>query len=269
MTQTDQAWDVVIVGGGPAGIGTAYAFTHFGNPRVTVLERHEVGASFARWPAEMRFITPSFNSNQFGWLDMNSFGLRISPAQHPGKEHPKRPERVVGTGLFSLDRARRMSGWATGLRGEKLPETEEYGIVSFVYRARRPFHPERLSAQLEQDWPGDLRVKGFLWLANRMNEVCFWQHAGRMCHTGKTGRWWASVPREKWPTSERAQKRIADNWQEPYGDRRQELVFIGVGLDEDTARRALDVCLLTDDEMGGGEAAWASLPDPFAEWDAS
>lgn len=92
MIQTGQGWDVVIVGAGPAGVGTAYAFTHFGNPRVTVLERHEVGASFARWPAEMRFITPSFNSNQFGWLDVNSFGLRVSPAQHLGKEHPSGQE---------------------------------------------------------------------------------------------------------------------------------------------------------------------------------
>lgn len=94
MTPTVQAWDVVIVDAGPAGIGTAYAFTHFGNPRVTVLERHEVGASFARWPTEMRFITPSFNSNQFGWLDLNSFGLRNSPADHLSKEHPSGQEYV-------------------------------------------------------------------------------------------------------------------------------------------------------------------------------
>lgn len=92
MTPTVQAWDVVIVGAGPAGIGTAYAFTHFGIDRFTVLERHEVGASFARWPAEMRFITPSFNSNQFGWLDLNSFGLRVSPAYTIGKEHPSGQE---------------------------------------------------------------------------------------------------------------------------------------------------------------------------------
>jgi thioredoxin reductase len=92
MTPTVQVWDVVIVGAGPAGIGTAYAFTHFGIGRVTVLERHEVGASFARWPAEMRFITPSFNSNQFGWLDLNSFGLRVSPAHSIGKEHPSGQE---------------------------------------------------------------------------------------------------------------------------------------------------------------------------------
>ena len=88
----DQEWDVVIVGAGPAGIGVAYAFTHFGVGRVVVLERREVGASFARWPAEMRFITPSFNSNQFGWLDLNSFGLRVSAAHSIGKEHPSGQE---------------------------------------------------------------------------------------------------------------------------------------------------------------------------------
>lgn len=88
MTGAEHVWDVVIVGGGPAGVGLAYAFTHFGIRNFTVLERHQIGASFARWPAEMRLITPSFNSNQFGWLDLNSFGMRISPAQHLGTEHP-------------------------------------------------------------------------------------------------------------------------------------------------------------------------------------
>ncbi|MBM3995013.1 MAG: GTP-binding protein [Planctomycetes bacterium] len=179
------------------------------------------------------------------------------------------PDRVIGTGLFSMERARRMSGWAAGLRGEKLPETQEYGIASFVYRARRPFHPMRLSERLSRDWPGVLRVKGFLWLANRMGDVCFWQQAGRMCHTGKTGLWWAAVPRERWPTGERALARITANWQEPFGDRRQELVFIGIGLDEGEVRRDLDACLLTDGEMAGGETAWAALHDPFAAWDAA
>jgi cation diffusion facilitator CzcD-associated flavoprotein CzcO len=92
MTRKVWDWNVVIVGAGPACLGTAYAFTHFGIERVTVLERYEVGASFARWPAEMRFITPSFNSNQFGWLDLNSFGLRLSPAHYLGKEHPSGQE---------------------------------------------------------------------------------------------------------------------------------------------------------------------------------
>jgi G3E family GTPase len=177
------------------------------------------------------------------------------------------PDRVMGTGLFSMDRARRMSGWAVGLRGERLPETQEYGIASFVYRARRPFHPTRLHARLGRDWPGVLRVKGFLWLATRMSDVCFWQQAGKICHTGKTGRWWAAMPRERWPTGQRALERIAGNWSEPHGDRRQELVFIGVGLDEAQARHDLDACLLAEDEMAGGPAAWAALPDPFPSWE--
>ncbi|MGF1581472.1 MAG: GTP-binding protein [Gemmataceae bacterium] len=177
-------------------------------------------------------------------------------------------ERVVGTGLFSMQRARGMSGWAAGLRGEKLPETQEYGIASFVYRARRPFHPERLHSRLSKDWLGVLRVKGFLWLATRMSEVCFWQQAGRICHTGKTGLWWVAVLRDRWPTSERALSRIARNWQEPFGDRRQELVFIGIGLDEEQIRRELNACLLKDDEMAGGETAWTALSDPFEAWDA-
>lgn len=88
MTNKQVPFDVVIVGAGPAGLGCCCAFSHVGVESVTILEKHEVGASFDRWPTEMRFITPSFNSNQFGWLDLNSFGLRISPASIIGREHP-------------------------------------------------------------------------------------------------------------------------------------------------------------------------------------
>ncbi len=176
-------------------------------------------------------------------------------------------EHVLNTGLFNLDRARRAPGWLKEMRGEHVPETEEYGIRSMVYRARRPFHPGRFQERLQRPWPGVLRVKGFTWLATRMARVGFWQQAGAVQHTGAAGLWWAAVPRDRWPTSARALERIRGNWVEPHGDRRQELVFIGAGLDPMALTRELDACLLTDAEMAAGPAGWASLPDSFPAWD--
>jgi G3E family GTPase len=178
------------------------------------------------------------------------------------------PECVLNTGLFDLDKAKRAPGWLKEMRGEHVPESQEYGVRSFVYRARRPFHPVRFAQRLERPWPGVLRVKGFTWLATRMDHVGFWQQAGPVSHTGSTGLWWAAVARERWPTTARGLARIRGNWEEPFGDRRQELVFIGAGLVPDAVRRELDACLLTDAEMAAGSRGWTELPDPFPSWQA-
>lgn len=174
-------------------------------------------------------------------------------------------KHVVGTGLFDDAKAATYAGWARELAGIHTPETEEYGISSFVYRARRPFHPGRLSAFFSREWPGVLRSKGFFWLATRMNEVGAWSQAGPACHTSRAGFWWASAPRLEWPPERR--REIEAEWQEPYGDRRQELVLIGIRMDEAALRAGFDRCLLTDAELERGPAAWSALPDPFVSWE--
>lgn len=178
-------------------------------------------------------------------------------------------ETVLGTGLFDHEKAANYSGWAKELAGIHTPETEEYGIKSFVYRARRPFHPARLHAFLGSEWPGVIRSKGFFWLATRMAEVGEWAQAGAACRTSCVGHWWAAIKQSGWPTTGDALAEIRRSWQEPFGDRRQELVLIGIGMNEASLRAGFDHCLLTDTELSLGPKVWQELPDPFPDWNAS
>jgi G3E family GTPase len=173
---------------------------------------------------------------------------------------------ILCTGRFDPERASTHAGWARELAGHHTPETEAYGIRSFVYRARRPFHPARLRRFFDTEWPGVIRSKGFFWLATRTNEVGLWSQAGAAVRVERAGFFWAGVPRKYWPTDASARGAIEREWREPYGDRRQELAFIGMGVDEAWLRGELDRCLLTDAEMAGGVPAWSGLPDPFPDW---
>ncbi|MEH3053217.1 MAG: GTP-binding protein [Patulibacter minatonensis] len=175
---------------------------------------------------------------------------------------------VLDTGRFDPEEAAQAPGWLAVLRGEEQPETEEYGVRSFVYRAALPFHPERLAAELQEGWEGVLRSKGFFWVASRPDVAGEWSLAGRVLSVGPAGTWWAAVPeteRAAWF----AQMDEADvpDLGGPFGDRRQELVFIGDGMDEDAIRGRLDRALLTVDELRGGPAAWSTLPDPLPRWE--
>jgi G3E family GTPase len=174
---------------------------------------------------------------------------------------------VLNTGAFSLEKAAQSAGWLKELRGEHIPETEEYGISSFVYRARRPFHPQRLYEVVNADWStmGVVRSKGFFWLATRMSDAGVWSQAGGLLRIEYAGGWYAATPREQWP-SLTDEADVAANWIEPYGDRRQELVFIGAGMQRDVVTEVLDTCLLTDDEMALGPDKWKKLVDPFPGW---
>jgi len=174
--------------------------------------------------------------------------------------------RVLETGRFDEEEASRAAGWVQALQGNPMPETEEYGISSFVYRARRPFHPARLHALLSSDLPGVVRAKGFYWLASRMADVGTWSLAGAVGRIEKMGSWWAAVPRERWPDDPEWRDALASVWAEPWGDRRQELVFIGCGMDEAAIRRDLAACLLTEAEMRRGPEGWALMVDPFPRW---
>lgn len=175
--------------------------------------------------------------------------------------------KVIGTGHFDFERAAQSPGWLAELRGEHTPETEEYGISSFVYRARRPFHPARFAEVLKNDWRGNvLRSKGFFWLASRPEAAGEWAQAGGIVRHGPAGMWWADAPREHWPDDPEQLARIEAEFKGEYGDRRQEIVFIGQNLEEDHTRETLDSCLLSDAEMAMGMEQWKQLEDPFPQW---
>jgi G3E family GTPase len=175
-------------------------------------------------------------------------------------------KEVLNTRLFDLAEAQQAPGWMRTIRGEEMPETEEYGIGSFVYRARRPFHPQRFWAFIHANWKGLLRTKGYFWLATRMEFAGLWQQAGGTGMHQMAGFWWAAVDKSQRPQDKESRAFLKKLWEEPYGDRRQELVFIGLKLEREAITAALDDCLLTAEEMKGGEDCWAGLPDPFPVW---
>ncbi|MGE7415609.1 GTP-binding protein [Methylobacterium tarhaniae] len=176
---------------------------------------------------------------------------------------------VLETGLFSEEKAQTHPLWFKELYGaaEHVPETEEYGIRSFVYRARRPFHPALFDAFTKATWPGLIRAKGHFWLATRPDWVGELSLAGAAARVTPLGRWWAAVPRSRWPDHPESREMLARHWSDAWGDRRQELVFIGTGLDEAAIRHALDACLVGAET--GPAAADRALPDPFPAWGAS
>jgi G3E family GTPase len=176
-------------------------------------------------------------------------------------------DRVLDTGLFDFEQAATAPGWLKELRGEHVPETEEYGIASFVYRARRPFHPQRFWTLVHDEWPGVVRSKGWFWLASRPDFAGSWSQAGGACRHGAAGYWWSAVDEGRWPEDPEQRARIAGAFDGRWGDRRQELVLIGVGMDEQALRAALDDCLLDDDEMALGPAGWSRFTDPFPSWE--
>ncbi|HRH81417.1 MAG TPA: zinc metallochaperone GTPase ZigA [Thiobacillaceae bacterium] len=173
---------------------------------------------------------------------------------------------ILDTGLFDFDQAAAAPGWLQEMRGEHVPETEEYGISSFVYRARRPFHPQRFWDLIHSEWDGVVRSKGWFWLASRPDFAGSWSQAGGACRHGAAGLWWSAVDAAQWPDDPDYRASIADKLDGPWGDRRQELVLIGMGMDEANLRARLDACLLGDVEMAAGPKGWASLPDPFPTW---
>jgi G3E family GTPase len=176
---------------------------------------------------------------------------------------------IFDTHLFDFNKAEQAPGWMKEMRGQHTPETEEYGIRAFSYRARRPFHPQRFHRFLHQAGHDNgilLRSKGFFWLASRHDMAGTWSQAGGIMHHAAAGRWWAAVPPEQWPDDPLILTEIKQDWAEPFGDRRQELVFIGQQLDEATLRAELDACLLTDEELAEGPDVWRHYEDRFPAW---
>ena len=191
-------------------------------------------------------------------------------------------DQVLNTGRFDFDEASSTPGWLAVLNSDEHEhahghshhsEADEFGIGNFVYRARRPFHPERLWALLHEEWKGVLRSKGFFWLATRNDIAGSLSQAGGACRHGPAGMWWAAQDRSEWPEAddELAAEIAADWYGAPddlsIGDRRQELVMIGVGIDPALWSAKFDACLLTDAEYALGPQGWQQFADPFPAWD--
>jgi len=180
-------------------------------------------------------------------------------------------DKVLNTNLFDFERAQQAPGWLKEMRGEHVPETEEYGISSFSYLARKPFYPKKFFQLLHdtQKHGKLIRSKGFFWLASRPEFAGQWSQAGGIARYGFGGMFWKAVPKENWPEDEEYLASIEKQWVEPFGDMRQELVFIGQNVDEDGFKQALDACLLSDEDMLKGKQHWATLEDPFPAWEQS
>jgi len=189
-------------------------------------------------------------------------------------EHGRVPlKAVLGTGLFDMERASRMPGWVRELEGRHTPETEAYGIESFVLRSHEPLHPWRFSTFMDMPLPGLLRAKGYVWLATRPDWVVSYSRAGNTATHEPVGRWWAAAPRSRWPAAGTDERRNIDaRWKEPHGDRLNEVVFIGRGMDRAAVEQAWKAMHLNYTETrkgpagGKGYAGWAELPDPFPNW---
>ncbi|MCV3764363.1 GTP-binding protein [Rhizobium sp. TRM95796] len=179
------------------------------------------------------------------------------------------PTEILGSGRFDFDKAHTHPLWYKELYGyaEHTPETEEYSVRSFVYRALRPFDPAKFKAFIDRSWPGVVRAKGFFWLATRPHYVGELSHAGAIVRTQKIGLWWAAVPQERWPTDQASRSAIYDRFDPVWGDRRQEMVFIGADpMNEAAIRAELDACLVPESDFR--PERWRDLADPFPDWSA-
>ena len=174
---------------------------------------------------------------------------------------------ILNTGLFDFDKAHENPMWAKELYGfaDHVPETEEYGVASFVYRARRPFEPEKVMAVLNGDLVGVIRAKGHFWIATRPDWVAEFSLAGALSSIKPLGTWWASVPKDRWPEHDSIPGYITEQWQEPWGDRRQEIVFIGAGIDWANIKEQLDAALVSED-IAKSPDTLPNFPDPFPLW---
>ena len=175
---------------------------------------------------------------------------------------------VLNTGKFDFEKAQQAPGWLKEMRGEHVPETEEYGISSFSYEARRPFNPEKFYNFLHntQQYGKLIRSKGYFWLATRPQYAGQWSQAGGIARYGFAGLFWKAVPKKDWPTDVEYLENIKKTWVEPFGDMRQELVFIGQELQKEKIIVALDDCLLKEEEVLKGRSYWDTLEDPFPAW---
>ncbi|UPT62636.1 MAG: GTP-binding protein [Hyphomonadaceae bacterium JAD_PAG50586_4] len=182
-------------------------------------------------------------------------------------------DAILDTKLFDYERAQQHPLWFKELYGfaAHTPETEAYGVESFVYKARKPFHPEKLYAFFNESWPNVVRAKGHFWIVTRPDWLGEVSQAGAMVQHQGLGAWWAAIPRQRWPDSPAFKQMMDEYWDPKVGDRRQELVFIGIGMDEAAIRARLDACLtaIPDDlHKPARKRRKSPLRDPFPKWGA-
>jgi G3E family GTPase len=179
---------------------------------------------------------------------------------------------ILNTGTFDFVKAAQAPGWMKELRGEHVPESQEYGISSFVFDSRKQFHPIRFRDFLDEGWKGVLRSKGLFWLATRPEYSMQWSQAGGACRIEGGAYWWAALPPEEWPNEDTPEDRqmkadIMADWVEGAGDRKQQIVFIGIQMDQPWLVERLETCQLTDAEMALGQDRWMTdFEDPFPEY---
>jgi G3E family GTPase len=175
-------------------------------------------------------------------------------------------KEILNTGLFNFEKASAAAGWMKTLRGEEKSESDEYGISSFVFRARKPFHPERLWSIFHETWPGVVRSKGFFWIATRPTQIGVWSQAGGVSSVEGGGSWYAAMEQDEWDADDDELKRIQSVWDETFGDRMQEIVLIGQDMDKESLTAMFNQCLLTDQELAKGKSYWSNAKDPFPKW---
>lgn len=174
---------------------------------------------------------------------------------------------VLKTHRFDRDSTDDGAGWLYELSGEFRDNEGGFGVSSFTFLERRPFHPERFESLIENfAVRGLVRAKGYVWVASRHSEIGIWSLAGRTSLLTYGGLWFAATPLREWPSDERERLEIMQDWTAPFGDRRQEIAFIGLKMSESEIRSRLQACLLTSDEMKDAPDSWTRLRDPLPDW---
>ena len=206
-------------------------------------------------------VTESDLRNLYDIINKLNPDARIIPTNHSKVNL----QEVINTGLFDFEKAESSAGWIKELENEHIPETEEYGIGSFVYRRKRPFHPNRFLDFIQHTFPKNIiRSKGLFWIASRPDQALVWSSAGGSLKTDPAGVWWDSMPfseRINYADFVNNQQMIESEWSSDFGDRKIELVFIGQQLDVSAITNKLDECLLNQEEVSEWKDGKLQLTD--------
>jgi G3E family GTPase len=176
------------------------------------------------------------------------------------------PSEIMAARAFNLAQSHDSTGWALTLADAPIPNADRHGISTLLYRERRPFHPARLAELLGDSWPGVVRAKGIFWVATRPDWAAELSQAGAARRYRAVTSWWAATLQGKTFEPHEIETFLGISWDPIFGDRRQELAFVGLNFDPETLKQRLDACLLDDVELRRGAEVWQTYPDPFPPW---